>query len=50
VPRRGQDEWADNSDTPWVDREGGYYAIIAMEVDDSQTSIVQFSVELARQL
>jgi D-alanyl-D-alanine-carboxypeptidase/D-alanyl-D-alanine-endopeptidase len=36
--------------TPWVDRKGGYYAMIAMEVDDSQTSIVEFSVELAQQL
>jgi D-alanyl-D-alanine-carboxypeptidase/D-alanyl-D-alanine-endopeptidase len=36
--------------TPWVDREGGYYAMIAMEGDDSQTGIVKFSVDLAQQL
>ena len=35
--------------TPWVDRDGGYYAMIAMEVDGSRTGIVEFSVELAQQ-
>jgi hypothetical protein len=36
--------------TPWVDRAGGYYAMIAMEVTDSQSGIVKFSVDLAQQL
>lgn len=36
--------------TPWVDREGGYYAIIAMEVTKSQSGIVEFSVRLAQDL
>jgi D-alanyl-D-alanine-carboxypeptidase/D-alanyl-D-alanine-endopeptidase len=36
--------------TPWVDRDGGYYAIIGMEIDNSQTGIVNFSVALAQQL
>jgi CubicO group peptidase (beta-lactamase class C family) len=36
--------------TPWVDRDGGYYAIIAMEVDESQSGVVAFSVNLAQEL
>jgi len=36
--------------TPWVDRAGGYYAIIAMEVTESQSGIVEFSVDLAQEL
>ena len=36
--------------TPWVDRDGGYYAMIAMEISDSQAGIVKFSVDLAQQL
>ncbi len=36
--------------TPWVDREGGYYAIIAMEVTESQAGIVAFSVQLEQEL
>jgi serine-type D-Ala-D-Ala carboxypeptidase/endopeptidase len=36
--------------TPWVDRDGGYYAIIAMEVTESQSGIVAFSVQLEQQL
>jgi serine-type D-Ala-D-Ala carboxypeptidase/endopeptidase len=36
--------------TPWVDRDGGYYAIIAMEVTESQSEIVEFSVRLAQDL
>jgi CubicO group peptidase (beta-lactamase class C family) len=36
--------------TPWVDRDGGYYAILAMEVSESTSGIVQFSVELAQDL
>jgi D-alanyl-D-alanine-carboxypeptidase/D-alanyl-D-alanine-endopeptidase len=36
--------------TPWVDRDGGYYAIIAMEVTESQSGIVDFSVNLAQDL
>lgn len=36
--------------TPWVDRGGGYYAIIGMEVNESQSGVVNFSVALAQQL
>jgi D-alanyl-D-alanine-carboxypeptidase/D-alanyl-D-alanine-endopeptidase len=36
--------------TPWVDREGGYYAIIAMEVTESQSGVVAFSVQLEQDL
>jgi serine-type D-Ala-D-Ala carboxypeptidase/endopeptidase len=36
--------------TPWVDRDGGYYAMIAMEVTESQAGIVAFSVQLEQQL
>lgn len=36
--------------TPWVDRDGGYFAILAMEVSESQSGIVEFSVRLAQDL
>jgi hypothetical protein len=36
--------------TPWVDRDGGYYAILGMEVSESQSGIVDFSVKLAQDL
>jgi D-alanyl-D-alanine-carboxypeptidase/D-alanyl-D-alanine-endopeptidase len=36
--------------TPWVDRDSGYYAIIAMEVTESQAGIVAFSVQLEQEL
>jgi CubicO group peptidase (beta-lactamase class C family) len=36
--------------TPWVDRDGGYYAVLAMEVTESQSGIVEFSVRLAQDL
>lgn len=36
--------------TPWVDRDGGYYAIIGMEVSESQSGVVNFSVQLAQDL
>jgi CubicO group peptidase (beta-lactamase class C family) len=36
--------------TPWVDREGGYYAMIAMEVGDARDGVVNFSVRLAQDL
>jgi CubicO group peptidase (beta-lactamase class C family) len=36
--------------TPWVDREGGYYAVIGMEITESQSGVVNFSVALAQQL
>jgi CubicO group peptidase (beta-lactamase class C family) len=36
--------------TPWVDRDGGYYAMVAMEVTESQSGIVEFSVRLAQDL
>jgi CubicO group peptidase (beta-lactamase class C family) len=34
--------------TPWIDREHGYYAILAMEVGGLSTGVVSFSVELAQ--
>jgi len=36
--------------TPWVDRDGGYYAILGMEVTESQSGIVAFAVQLAQDL
>jgi serine-type D-Ala-D-Ala carboxypeptidase/endopeptidase len=36
--------------TPWVDRDGGYYAIIGMEVADAREGLVNFSVALAQEL
>ena len=37
--------------TPWVDRDGGYYAIIGMDVGGiGRTGVVKFSVQLAQQL
>jgi D-alanyl-D-alanine-carboxypeptidase/D-alanyl-D-alanine-endopeptidase len=36
--------------TPWVDRTGGYYAILGMEVQESQSGVVNFSVALAQEL
>lgn len=36
--------------TPWFDREAGYYAIIGMEVNESQSGVVNFSVQLAQDL
>ena len=36
--------------TPWIDRDGGYYAIIGMEVADAREGVVNFSVSLAQQL
>jgi serine-type D-Ala-D-Ala carboxypeptidase/endopeptidase len=36
--------------TPWVDRDGGYYAILGMEVNESQSGVVNFSVQLAQDL
>jgi D-alanyl-D-alanine-carboxypeptidase/D-alanyl-D-alanine-endopeptidase len=36
--------------TPWVDRDGGYYAILGMEVAESQTGVVNFAVALAQEL
>ena len=37
--------------TPWVDRAGGYYAIIGMDVGGiGRTGVVKFSVQLAQQL
>jgi CubicO group peptidase (beta-lactamase class C family) len=37
--------------TPWVDRPGGYYAILGMEAGGTgRAGVVKFSVELARQL
>ena len=36
--------------TPWVDRDGGYYAILGMEVTESQSGVVAFAVNLAQDL
>jgi serine-type D-Ala-D-Ala carboxypeptidase/endopeptidase len=36
--------------TPWFDRDGGYYAIIGMEVTEAQSGVVEFSVRLAQDL
>jgi D-alanyl-D-alanine-carboxypeptidase/D-alanyl-D-alanine-endopeptidase len=36
--------------TPWVDRAGGYYAILGMEVTESDSGIVAFAVNLAQDL
>jgi len=36
--------------TPWVDRDGGYYAILAMDIGGRRTGVVKFSVQLAEQL
>ncbi len=37
--------------TPWVDRPGGYYAILALDVDvTGRTGVLPFSVKLAQQL
>ena len=37
--------------TPWVDRAGGYYAILGMDVGGiGRTGVVKFSVQLAQQL
>ena len=36
--------------TPWVDRTGGYYAILGMDVGGRRTGVVKFSVLLAEQL
>jgi CubicO group peptidase (beta-lactamase class C family) len=36
--------------TPWLDRDGGYYAVLGMDVAEAQSGIVAFSVELAQRL
>ena len=36
--------------TPWFDRDGGYYAILGMEVTESQSGIVAFAVNLEQTL
>jgi D-alanyl-D-alanine-carboxypeptidase/D-alanyl-D-alanine-endopeptidase len=36
--------------TPWLDRDGGYYAILGMEVTESQSGVVAFAVNLAQEL
>jgi len=36
--------------TPWVDRAGGYYAILGMDIGGRRTGVVKFSVQLAEQL
>ena len=36
--------------TPWVDRTGGYYAILGMDVGGRRTGVVKFSVLLAEEL
>jgi hypothetical protein len=36
--------------TPWVDRDGGYFAILGMEVTESDSGVVQFAVSLEQEL
>ena len=36
--------------TPWFDRDSGYYAILGMEVTESQSGIVSFAVNLEQDL
>jgi CubicO group peptidase (beta-lactamase class C family) len=36
--------------TPWVDRTGGYYAILGMEVSGSDSGVVAFAVNLEQDL
>jgi len=36
--------------TPWVDRDGGYYAILGMEISNNQTPVVSFAVNLQQEL
>lgn len=36
--------------TPWLDRDGGYYAILAMEVTEPQSGVVEFAVSLEQDL
>jgi D-alanyl-D-alanine-carboxypeptidase/D-alanyl-D-alanine-endopeptidase len=36
--------------TPWVDRTGGYYAILGMDLGGRRTGVVRFSVQFAEQL
>jgi CubicO group peptidase (beta-lactamase class C family) len=36
--------------TPWVDRTGGYYAILGMDLGGQRTGVVKFSLQLAEQL
>jgi D-alanyl-D-alanine-carboxypeptidase/D-alanyl-D-alanine-endopeptidase len=36
--------------TPWFDRDAGYYAILGMEVTESQSGVVAFAVSLAQDL
>jgi hypothetical protein len=39
-----------NGFTPWVDREHGYYAILGMELSDTEGAVVNFSVDLQQRL
>ena len=39
-----------SSFTPWFDRDGGYYAILGMEVTESQSGIVALAVNLEQTL
>jgi D-alanyl-D-alanine-carboxypeptidase/D-alanyl-D-alanine-endopeptidase len=36
--------------TPWIDRDGGYYAVLGMEVTESQSGVVNFAVQLEQEL
>jgi hypothetical protein len=36
--------------TPWFDRASGYYAILGMEVTESQSGIVAFAVNLEQSM
>lgn len=36
--------------TPWIDRDGGYFAVLGMEISESQSGIVSFAVQLEQAL
>jgi D-alanyl-D-alanine-carboxypeptidase/D-alanyl-D-alanine-endopeptidase len=36
--------------TPWIDREAGYFAILGMELDRSDSGVVGFAVDLKQEL
>ena len=36
--------------TPWIDREAGYFAILGMEIDRSDSGVVNFAVDLKQTL
>lgn len=36
--------------TPWLDRDAGYFAILGMELDQSGSGVVAFSIDLQQAL